>query len=77
MKMGALIMETVITREQSISELLELGKNLKQAMGESLTTLLVKLTDMEADKVSLSTVQVEKLSNATAHPASRQWLHMR
>lgn len=75
--MGALIMETVITREQSISELLELGKNLKQAMGESLTTLLVKLTDMEADKVSLSTVQVEKLSNATAHPASRHRLHMR
>lgn len=68
-------MEAVTIREHSVSELLELGKHFKQAMGESLAALLVKLTDAEADRISLSTVPVEK--NATAHSSSRQRLHMK
>lgn len=58
-------MEAVTIREHSVSELLELGKHFKQAMGESLAALLVKLTDAEADRISLSTVPVEKKCNCS------------
>lgn len=47
--------------------MLELGKHFKQAMEESLAALLVKLTDTEADRISLSTVPVgKKKSNCSS-----------
>lgn len=54
-------MEAVTIREHSVSELLELGSILNKQWESPSAALLVKLTDAEADRISLTTVPVEKM----------------
>lgn len=74
MQTGALLMEAVTIREHSVSELLELGKHFKQAMEESLAALLVKLTDPEADRISLSIVPVGKKMQLLIPPRDKDFI---
>lgn len=60
--------ETRKLRECSALELLDFGKTFKQATEEPVTAWLVRLWDMGVNRVSLTAMEVENLSNITSHP---------
>lgn len=59
--------ETMVTKEYSALELLELGESFKQAKRIS-HTCLVRPWDMGADGLTLSAVEAEKLKDVTISP---------